>query len=324
MAGVLFATSQGYAITAIASVYVVAAAATMVCLSAIALWKFVTPKIEVDVAFWRTILRQAWPFALVSVFLTGYYWADSIMLSFMRGNEEVGLYNVAYRLLLTLGFIPQAYLSALFPVMSRLYVSHISSEKPLSFILERSLKYMFIIAMPIALGTTLLAHRIVIQIYGPEYGPATRALQILVWTILVQFASSVFVVLFNSANRQRVVALYIGLTLLANVALNAILIPKFGLVGASIATVVTSSMSLGIAFVYSFKTGYLISIKTFGTAAIRVLAATAVMGVFVNYFEGLNLLALIPISAAIYFAVLLAIKCLDKQDLTLIRSIVKR
>ena len=45
------------------------------------------------------------------------------MLSFMQGNDAVGLYNAAYRIVLLLLFIPTVINSAIFPVMSRLYVS---------------------------------------------------------------------------------------------------------------------------------------------------------------------------------------------------------
>ncbi len=52
------------------------------------------------------------------------------MLSFMQGNDAVGLYNAAYRIVLLLLFIPTVINSAISPVMSRLYVSsHNSLEK---------------------------------------------------------------------------------------------------------------------------------------------------------------------------------------------------
>jgi len=48
------------------------------------------------------------------------------------------------------------------------------------------------------------------------------------------------------------------------------------------------------------------------------------MGVFVEYFDSLNLLVLIPLSALLYFALLLALRGVDRQDMDLVRSVVAR
>jgi O-antigen/teichoic acid export membrane protein len=263
------------------------------------------------------MLKQAWPFGLVLVLWTVYFWVDSVMLSVMKGDEEVGLYNAAYRILVVLQLIPGAYWGAVFPLMSRLYMS---SKASLLVILHKSLKYMLILALPIALGTTLLADRFVIQIFGADYEAAALGLQILTWTIVFQFLSASYVHLFNSVNRQMVVAFYLVFTLLANVVLNAVLIPKYGLVGASIATVVTGAMNLACAFVVSRRLGYAIPLKGLAIAAAKVVTASAAMGAFVKYFDSLHLLALVPAAAAVYFAVVLGLGAIDSEDTAMLRS----
>ena len=62
--------------------------------------------------------------------------------------------------------------------------------------------------------------------------------------------------------------------------------------------------------------------QRFAIAAAKVLASTAAMSIFVKYFDGLHLLALIPLAAVAYFAVLFALGGIDREDRDLIRSIV--
>ncbi|MBW9223430.1 flippase, partial [Methanothermococcus sp. SCGC AD-155-E23] len=88
----------------------------------VTLWKFLKPEIGVDFIFWRDILREAYPFALTTIFVSIYYWIDSVMLSYIKGDEVVGWYNAAYRLILVLLVIPGIYFMVVYPVMSRFFI----------------------------------------------------------------------------------------------------------------------------------------------------------------------------------------------------------
>ena len=101
-------------------------------------WKFLKPKIEIELGFWRSVVKEAFPFALSSIFVNIYFWVDSVMLSYIKGNEVVGIYNAAYRLVYVLLFIPSVYFITIYPVLSRMYLK---SEESLKFAYNRSLKY---------------------------------------------------------------------------------------------------------------------------------------------------------------------------------------
>lgn len=107
----------------------------------------------------------------------------------MKINEVVGWYNAAYRLIMILLFIPSIINITIFPVMSRFYVS---SKDSLRFAYETYFRYMVMIGIPIGFGTTLLADRIILLIFGAEYENSIIALQILVWSSVFIFLSSAF------------------------------------------------------------------------------------------------------------------------------------
>jgi len=321
LAGALFAISQGLSVAAFALVYLLASVVTLGCNGIVSIWKFAKPKIEIDFGFWKETLKQAWPFGLAGVFTTIYFWIDSVMLSLMQGDEVVGWYNAAYRLVFVLAFIPGVYFNSIFPVMSRFYVS---SRESLRFIYEKSIKYMFILAVPMAVGTTLLADRAIMLIFSPEYSHSIIALQILVWAVAFIFVSTGFLQLFESLNKQIILAKVTGSCALLNVVLNLILIPKYSYVGASIATVVTELTALALVFFWSLKIGYGISKKKVVDILAKALVASAIMGVLVFYLRDLTLWGLLPLSALLYFIVLFIIRGVDKEDTLLLQQVVRR
>jgi len=321
LSGALYAISQDFSVVAFASVYCIVSAIALAYSFTVSVWKFSIPRIEIDLRFWKESLKHAWPFGLTAVFATVYYWIDSVMLSLMKGDELVGWYNAAYRLIFVLQFIPLAYFGAVFPVMSRFYVS---SNEFLRFTYERSFKYLLILALPIGAGTTLLANKIILLIFGIEYFHSIVALQILVWSTVLLFVTAPFFVLFDSLNKQIVVTWVTGSCALLNVVLNLVLIPKYGVTGASIATVATQFVTLTLAFIWSRRIGYGISTKSIVNVLAKVSVSVAVMCVPIMYFKDFYILALVPLSALLYFAVLLIIRGMDREDMLLLRSLVPR
>jgi O-antigen/teichoic acid export membrane protein len=321
LAGAFWGISHDFSVVGFALIYFVVSVITLGYCFVVSAWKFTLPKVEVDLDFWRQMFKQAWPFALSGVFLTIYLWMDSVMLSAMKGNEAVGWYNAAYRLILILAFVPTAYFGAVFPIMSRF---HITSKEFLRFIHGRSLKYMLILGVPIGVGTMLLANKIILSIFGLEYHPSVIVLQILIWATVFSFISGVFTNLFQSVNRQMVIAWVAGSAVVLKVVLNVALIPGHSYAGASIATLATSFIGLVLNFIWSSRIGYGISFRNTMESIVRVSVASGIMCVLIFYLKDFYILAVVPMSALLYFAVLYMIGGIDKEDMVLLRSILGR
>jgi len=301
-----------------ALIYLIASVITLGYSFVISMWRFAVPKIEVDLQFWKEALKQAWPFGLGLLLASVYAWIGAVMLSRMKGDEAVGLYSAAYRLVYMLQVVPLAYFSAVFPSMSRF---HVTSKEFLRFTYERSLKYMLIIGVPIGVGTTVLAGKIILLIFGGEYYQSIILLQILGWSVAFLFLNGVFGSLFQSINRQMIATATTAATTALYVVLNIILIPRYGATGASIALVTAAFAGFIISSVWSSRTGYGIPIKSFFNIFAKVSFASAVMSVFVFYLKDFYVLALVPLAALLYFIVLLIIRGIDKEDLSLLRSV---
>jgi len=318
LSGVLFVISQGFSVIGIASLYFIINLIILMYSFAVCTWKFAKPKIEVDWLFWKPTIKEALPFGLTGTFIIIYLWIDSVMLSLMKGNEVVGWYGAAYRLVLVLLFIPATFNSAVFPLMSRFYVS---SKNSLKFMFEKHFKYMLIIGFPIGIGITLLADRIILLIFGAEYVPSVIALKILIWAVVLIFARTAFERVLEAANRQIIVTEVFGVCALLNVILNLILIPKYSYIGAAVATLITDFAVFALIFVWSLKIGYSISNKQLVEVISKVIAASLLMGIFIEYFRDQNLFILVFTATIIYFGLILLIKGLDKDDIRLLKNL---
>lgn len=327
LGGVIFAMKYNFGVVGFASLYFLASIVVLAYSFAILRVKFPSlslawypRKIEVDWGFWKSTIKEALPFGLSMTFVMIFYWIDSVMLSLMKGDAVVGWYNVAYRMVLVLLFIPQSYIAAIFPVTSRCYMT---SQDALRSSYVKSFKYLAILGIPIGVGTTLLAKRLILLIFGTEYMNSILPLQILVWSSVVIFMSFPFANLFNSLNRQIIVTKIAGVAVILNVVLNVILIPKYSLIGASISTVLTEFITLLLNFIWSLKIGYEMPKKLLMSILYKVLIANILMSLFIMTFYNLTLLVLVPSAALLYFVVLYLVGGIDKEDTNLVRLIIQ-
>lgn len=300
-AGTLFAINQKFSIVSFASIYMIVNLIVLGYSSVICIWKFVLPKLEVDWIFWINTIKSGLPFGITGISGLAYTYTDSIMLSLMQGDEVVGWYSAAYRLTLVLLVIPTVINQSIFPSMSRFYIS---SQNSLRSMCEVYCTLMLIIGIPIGVGTTILADKIILLIYGGEYAPSVTVLQTLIWSVVITFTGAAFVKLFESTNKQIIITKISGICLVVNIILNLLLIPKFSYTGASVATVITEFILVGSIFVYTYKSGYGIPRKKLFRSVSKITIASMIMGFFVWYFMDLNLLLLISLAIPLYFSVL--------------------
>ena len=327
LGGVILAIKLGFGVIGFAYLYVITNAIALGYSAAVMKLKFSSPAsasankaLEFDWSFWKATIKQALPFGLTSIFIMIYYYISSVMLSVMQGDEAVGWYNAAYRLLLVPVVIPAVFNSAIFPVMSQLSVT---SRSSLAFTFRRYFKYMVLLSVPIAVGTSLLSGRFILRLFGEDYAPAAVALQILIWSVIFIFLSGVFGRLIESLNRQVLGTKICAVGAALNVVLNLFLIPKYGYIAASIATVVTEFVVLVLVAIAALRLGYSIPRGEFTRNLAKVISASIVMGLFIHYCSSLHLIPLIVVAILVYFACIGIFKFFDNEDISLVRQLTK-
>ena len=320
LTGALFAIRQGFGVVEFATIYFVVSAIVLGYSFVVCAWKFVLPKIEIDLNFWIITLKEAIPFGMTSIFIVIYYYIDTIMISIMipNSNEVVGWYNAAYRLILVLLFIPTVYITAVFPIMSRL---HNTSKDSLKFIFEKSLKYMLIIGVPIVIGVTLLSEKIILLFFGSDFAPSIIALQILVWSFLFASFGAVFGYLLNSINKQMILTKIVGIGAALNIILNLMLIPTYSYLGASIATDFTRLVVIVVEFIILSHIGFSIKYASLLYTLLKIVISSFMMGNVIILLGDMNIFYVIIISSISYFVGLFFLRIFDKEDLRLLKNI---
>lgn len=201
------------------------------------------PKIEMHII--KKAIVGSLPYGILGVLGLLYFKIDSIILSYLKGSYEVGIYGVSYRFLETIIFIPSAFAAALFPNMAKLHGESLRGLKNLYF---KSMKLMFLLGVVLLSGYMFILPS-VIKYYLPNYLPAIEAIRILALSIPFIFIATPGVqVLLSTDKYLKSVVFFSILTLAFNITLNLLFIPKFGFIAASWITVLSDILSFVIFF----------------------------------------------------------------------------
>ena len=272
------------------------------------IWKYFSKFFfKIDFKICKEILKEVWPFGLTFMFISGYYHVDSVMLSVMKSDTAVGLYNAAYGVLIFLLVIPSLLQVVFFPRMSH---SYIVSKDRFKTAYDRFLEGILTISVPICVGMTLLSGRVVQFVYGAEFEPSILILKILVWSFLFASIGGVFGYVLISSNRQVIFMKITGMALGANAVLNFLMIPKFSYFGASVATNLTRFIVIVIEFLFLLKIVGLRGRK-FLRIGLKIVFASGLMGIFIMFLRDINLFVVILLSVIVYFSSLYIVKGIE-------------
>ena len=263
---------------------------------------------------WK-VLRMAVPLAAFGALQTLYYRVDSVLLKSLSGNEAVGYYDMATRVLLVALSISQLYSQAIYPVFASLR----DNKKDFGRLAFKGSKFLFLLGLPMSVGGYLLATPLLFLVGGAQYGPAGSAFAVLSLSILPFFLANIYVDILAVKNTGRLNFLFVFLLGL-NVALNFIFIPRWGYVGASWATVFCEYT--GVLFGFVLAAPYLKGLGKVSWARplAASLLASGIMGMAVHWDARLYWLALGPL---VYGAGLVLFKGLDGEDWRSLRSVLR-
>ena len=106
-------------------------------------------------------------------------------------------------------------------------------------VLEKSMSASLLLGIPIVLGGLILGGELIPFLFGEQYLSSVLTFRILLLTILMGASAALIGNALISSGEQKVFAVYTTIGALTNVLLNVILIPRYGIVGAAIATILS-------------------------------------------------------------------------------------
>jgi len=197
----------------------------------------------------RELLKESWPLIFAGVAVSLYMRIDQVMLGAMLGQGEVGLYSVALRLSEVWYVIPSIIVASVTPAISN---AHTYSYDLYKLRLQQLFNNLVKIAYLVAIPMTFLANFLVHLLYGESYGNAGAILAVHIWAAVFVFLG-VASTPWTMNEKTMKVALYqtmLGASI--NILLNIYLIPRYGGVGAAVATALSQCLCVWVSN-YFFK-----------------------------------------------------------------------
>jgi len=216
----------------------------------LALWRW--PKI-------RELLGSSWPLFLSGVAVMVYFRIDQVMIAQISGEKEVGLYSAALRLSEVWYTIPTVLVGSATPALIE---AHGRSDELYYQRLQRVFTTLARIAYVVAIPVSLLASVLVPLVYGEQFADAAPILTIHIWTALFVFLGIGLGPWMISEGMTRFYLWQTSAGAVANVVLNLFLIPRFGAVGASVATLVSQIVATYLAMSVLPKTRKIFYMET--------------------------------------------------------------
>jgi O-antigen/teichoic acid export membrane protein len=264
----------------------------------------------------RAWFWQGLPFALTFVLTILYFKIDQPLVYALRPRAEAGWYGAAYKPFEALLFIPMTLLSVAFPVLS---VYHRERPRELLDAVSRFYKALLLIGWPMTLGIFVLAHPTTKLLFSADFAKSEPALRILALALVLGFVNNAFIGALSASDRQSSFTWAAGWSLVANVALNLALIPVFGYLGASWATVATE--------IVLFIAGWSLTARYIGRVPVlrmswRPLLAGLVMAVVVfpmRDFGGIAIAIPIVVGVGVYAAAALLLRAVTPEEIRFAR-----
>ncbi|MDD4939895.1 MAG: oligosaccharide flippase family protein, partial [Candidatus Omnitrophica bacterium] len=232
--------------------------------------RFVKFKLHWEKFFILQILRESWPFALTAFSSLIYIRIDQVMLYKLTDVRQLGYYAAAVRIADLPAIVPAALMTAMFPVLSQV----VSKNELFERYMNIAFRCLAIVIFGLAAFITLGSPTIITLPFGKEYLASAPVLSLLIWSGVGTFFSMAIYIALTAKGLQRIIPLSTVLGAMLNIFLNIFLIPKWGIMGASLATVISYNFS-GYIFLLFLPVSRSLAMKAIKTSLYPFISALA-------------------------------------------------
>jgi len=197
----------------------------------------------------KLLMRDAWPLIFTGMVVSIYMKIDQVMIKEMLNAKEVGVYAAAVKLCEAWYFVPTVVTASLYPAI---IAAKQKNEKIFQERLQKLYDLMVWGSIAIAIPTSITAEWLIYLLYGIEFKEASDVLRIYIWAglfVSIGLVSSKWLV----AENLEIYSFYsTAIGAILNVIFNLWLIPIYGIIGATIATLISySSVAYFTLFIFT-------------------------------------------------------------------------
>lgn len=188
----------------------------------------------------KKLLIASWPYGVLSAIGFASFRLDTVLLSYIRGGEETGIYSLAYRFLEAATIIPVAFGTVLYPVYSE-HARHSENTKKL---FNHSLVIGFFTGVAVLIGLSIVVPVFLSRFLPASFTGSSSALVILSFAIPFIFMHIPMgqLLLSREGMLRKILFVYLFIFLI-NILLMLTIIPAYGYIGAAWITVIVEMLT---------------------------------------------------------------------------------
>jgi len=275
--------------------------------------------------------------------------ADRLFLGFLIPVADsarlLALYSMAANLAVVITIFPASVGSIFLPVISRLFGK--DDKEGIRSLMETSQRWMLFITLPIGLIMILFPSELLSLIYGSDYAAGGLVLALLTLAMLVQSYSTIVSLVIAGARRVDIELKCMGISGVSNLILTPIMIYLFGFTGAAAALAISlliltllflrygkklfgfsipsESYKLAFAILLSAVIVFLIKPAAMSIVPLLPKIGTGELAAYSGKIISLIFIALLTALAfCIFIPASLILKCIKKEDIILMRSVLHK
>lgn len=203
-----------------------------------------------DFNHWRRSIRYGIRGTAANLFQFLNFRLDSLIVAAYRSAQEVGLYSLAVLLTEFLWMIGNSVATILFPTTAG------QTEAQANQLTARACRWVVWITLAEAILLAAIAWWVVPFIFGQNFAPSVIPLWLLLPGTVALIIPNVLNAYMAGRGRPQIGALSAGISLVATIALDLLLIPRFGIAGAAVASSISYTLTaLVVASIFRRTTG---------------------------------------------------------------------
>ena len=266
-------------------------------------------RLKVDRSRWWPLLMAGLPFGISGISFVLETRFDVSFMSFILPDAAVGWYAVACNLSVMAYPIAMSVCSSIYPTLVR---EHALGVNPIEPVIAKTMKYLLMVSLPIAVGGTLVSDKLIRFLYTDQFAAAGPVFALVIWDLPAFFITELTGPTCLILQLEKKVARVNMSNAIIHVILDLALIPPFGIMGAAVAEVFARWLRV-------FLHWRLLGVNRLTNGRWLPLARVALsalgMGAVVFLVRHLHLFATIGIGAAAYLVLLLATQAVEPQEL---------
>ena len=263
---------------------------------------FLRVRPSIHLATWKEALRRSWPIGVSTICNLIYLKGDIIFLGIFHGEASVGIYGVAYKVIDVVTMVPVMLMGLLLPQLTRFW--NLKDRNSFQRFFQHAFDFFIMVSLPILVATQVMAKPISLLIGGEAFGVSGPVLQLLIFSVLGLFLSSLYGHLIVAIEKQRIMTWGYAITAVITIVGYLIFIPPYGMWGAAGMTVFSEMLIALLTFIVVSRTTHLYPRLR---VSLKVIASTAVMYLVLVILPAWHVLVVMGIGVFVYGAVLFSL-----------------